>query len=304
MQRFILGRFVQALICVIIVATLVFIMVRFTGDPLDILTDTRATEEDRRLVAENLGLDKPMIVQYARYLSQLARGNFGKSFHYRRPALDTVLERFPATLELTLTGMLLSLIIALPIGVYSAVRRGGLLDIIGRTFAYVGQAAPLFWTGIMGILIFSVKLGILPSGGRGGFQHLILPTCTLGWIGAAGILRLTRSSMLDALDTDYVKLARAKGLSEEIVIWKHALKNAALPVLTFFVILFVMLLGGAVVTETVFAWPGVGRLMMRAVLMRDFPIVQAVVILLSCAYIFANLIVDVLYAWLNPKIRY
>jgi peptide/nickel transport system permease protein len=304
MQRYLLGRVVQALFCIIVVATLVFVMVRMTGNPLDVLTDPQATEEDRRLVAKSLGLDKPLLVQYGIYIGGLARGDFGMSFNFRKPVLQVILERLPASLELTVSSMMLSIIIAVPMGVYSAVKKGSALDVLGRTFAFLGQSAPLFWTGLMGIWLFSVKLHLLPPGSRGGMINLVLPAFTLGWVGAAGILRLTRSSMLDALSSDYVTLARAKGLSEQVVIWKHTFKNAALPVLTFFVLLFVMLLGGAVVTETVFAWPGLGRLMMSAVLMRDFPIVQGVVILLSTVYIIANLLVDIAYAWLNPKIRY
>jgi peptide/nickel transport system permease protein len=286
------------------VATIVFVTVRLTGNPLDVLTDPRSTQQDRDLVAKSLGLDKPVLVQYGVFMYNLARGDFGRSFNSRRPALEVILERLPASIELAAAGMLLSLIIAVPIGAYSAYYRGRLLDVFSRTFAFVGQAAPLFWTGLMGIWLFSVKLNLLPPGGRESIASIVLPAATLGWVGAAGILRLTRSSMLDTLDMDYITFARANGISEQKVIWKHGFKNAALPVLTFFVLVSVMLLGGAVVTETVFAWPGIGRLMMTAVFMRDFPIVQGVVILMSIMYIGANLLVDIAYAWLNPKIRY
>ncbi len=304
MQRYVLARFLQALVSVVMVATMVFIIVRFTGDPLDVVTDIRATVEDRRLVAESLGLDQPIIVQYGLYMAKLARGDFGKSFNFRRPALEIVLERLPATLELGLAAMLLAMLIGVPIGVYSAVYRGKWFDVIGRSFAFVGQAAPGFWVGIMGILIFGVTLGWLPVGGRGTPLHLIMPSFVLGWAVAAGILRLTRSGMLDILTSDYITLARAKGLSNIVVLWKHGFKNAAIPALTFAILLFVLAVGGAVITETVFAWPGVGRLMMSAVLMRDFPVVQAVVIVLSITFILLNLTADILYGYLNPKIRY
>jgi peptide/nickel transport system permease protein len=301
--RYILGRVLQAIILVIVVATVVFLIVRLTGDPLDTLTDPRATDQQRQEIAHNLGLDRPLIVQYGIFMGNLARGNFGKSLLSQEPCLRLFLQRLPATLELTFTAMFLALIIAIPIGVYSASRRGGVLDGVGRTFAFFGMAAPIFWTGIMAILVFSVTLRLLPAGGRHGFKSLILPACTLGWVAAAGLLRLTRSSMIDVLNFDYIRMARAKGLSNTVVLWKHGLRNAALPVLTFFVLLFILIISGAVVTETVFSWPGVGRLLMTAVLQRDFPLVQTIVILLCLMYVVANLVVDLLYSVLNPRVR-
>jgi peptide/nickel transport system permease protein len=303
-MKYILGRLVQAIILVIIVATVVFFIVRLTGDPLDTVSDPRATAQDRALIAQKLGLDKPLVTQYFIFITNAFRGDFGKSFISQESALKLVMQRFPATLELTFAAMFLALIISLPIGIYSAVRPGGILDVIGRAFAFIGMAAPIFWTGILGILIFSVKLHILPAGGREGFVSLILPAVTLGWVAASGLLRLTRSSMLDVLNMDYIRMARAKGLSEKIVLWKHALKNAALPVLTFFALLFILLIGSAVITETVFSWPGVGRLLMSSVLSRDFPVVQTGIIVLCIAYILANFFVDLVYGLLNPKIRY
>jgi peptide/nickel transport system permease protein len=302
--RFILGRLAQALVLVVIVATVVFLIVRLTGNPLDVVADPRATEETRQLIAEKLGLDEPLIVQYGIYMTNLARGDFGTSFISQESCLKLFMQRLPATLELTVAAMILALIIALPIGVYSASRRGGILDVGGRTFAFIGMAAPIFWTGIMAILIFSVKLHLLPAGGRDGIASLIMPAATMGWVAAAGLLRLTRSSMIDVLNFDYIKMARAKGLSEGVVLWKHGFKNAALPVLTFFVLLFILIIGSAVITETVFSWPGVGRLLITAVVTRDYPLVQTIVVLLCFLYIGANLLVDVLYGLLNPKIRY
>lgn len=304
MQRYILERFFQAIISVLVVVTVVFIVVRLTGDPLDYLLSPSAPATQRQLVAEYWGLDKPVIVQYGRYLAALARGDFGKSLSSRRPALDIVVERLPATLQLGGAAIALALIIGLPIGVYSAITRGKWFDAIGRSFAFIGMSAPAFWTGIMAIYLFAVWLGVLPVAGRGGLQHLIMPAFVLGWAIVAGIIRITRSSMLDVLATDYVMLARAKGLPQRTVVWKHGFKNAALPVLTFFVLLLSLLVHGAVVTEAVFAWPGIGRLVLHAVVMRDFPIVQTVVILLSVTFITLNLIIDIMYAYLNPKIRY
>jgi ABC-type dipeptide/oligopeptide/nickel transport system permease component len=200
--------------------------------------------------------------------------------------------------------MFMSVIIGVPIGVYSAVRRGSILDGSARVFAVLGQSMPPFWLGLMLILFFGVVLGILPAGGRGGIQHLLLPAFTLGYFTSAAIMRLTRSGMLEVLGTDYVKFARLKGLHEQVVLWKHGLKNALLPVITFAVMLFVQFLGGAVVTETVFAWPGLGRLILESITTRDYPIVQAGVLVLSALYLTGNLLVDILYSWLNPKIRY
>jgi peptide/nickel transport system permease protein len=303
MRLFILRRFLQAIIAVFVVASVVFILARLASNPLDYLSPN-APEKQRQEIAEYWGLDKPIIVQYGHYLASLAQGDFGTSYFSRQPALATVVTRLPATIELWGVAMLIALIIGIPSGVYAAVRRGGQFDAIGRGFAFIGTAAPTFWVGIMAIYLFAVALGWLPVAGRGGFQYIVMPSLVLGWSIAAGVLRLTRSSMLDVLNTDYVTMARAKGLSERVVIWKHGFKNASLPVLTFFVLLLSSLVHGAVVTEMVFAWPGVGRLMMQAVTIGDFAIVQTVVILLSVTFIILNLIVDIMYAYLNPRIRY
>ena len=303
-MRYILDRLIQAIILIIIVSTVVFLIVRLTGNPLDVVLDPRATASVREALAEKLGLDKPLFIQYLIYMGNMIRGDFGKSFISQEPCLHLVLQRFPATLELTTLAMILALIIAVPIGIYSAANRGSSLDILGRIFAFTGMAAPIFWTGIMAIWIFSVKLKILPVGGRGGIETLILPVITLGWVAASGLLRLTRSAMMDVLNTDYITMARAKGLSRSIILWKHAFRNAALPVLTFFVLLFILIMGGAVVTETVFSWPGLGRLLIFSVQSRDYPMVQTIVTLLCIVYIGANFIVDVLYSLLNPKITH
>src|SRR6058998_306479 len=229
----------------------------------------------------HLGLDQFLPVQYGLYVKNIFLGDFGNSVLTRRPVTEHIWERLPATVELGLVAMLLSVLIGVPLGVYSAVHRGGTLDGAARVFAVLGQSMPTFWLGLMLILLFGVVLGLLPAGGRGGLQHLILPAFTLGYFTSAAILRLTRSSMLEVLGSDYIKFARLKGLHEQVVLWKHGLKNALLPVVTFAVMLFVQFLGGAVVTETVFAWPGLGRLILESITTRDYPIVQAGVLVLS-----------------------
>ncbi len=253
---------------------------------------------------KDLGLDRPWHEQYWRFVSGAVRGDFGRSIRYKRAALDLVLERFPATMELGGLAILISIVIAIPIGVYSAVGRGSRFDALGRAFAAFGQAVPPFWLGLVLVLIFSVFLKLLPTSGRGSLSHVILPAVTLGWFAAAGITRLTRSAMLDVLGAEYVKLARMKGVPERGVIWRHALKNAALPILTFAALQLVTLLTGSIIVETVFAWPGVGRLVVEAVESRDYPIVQTVVMMLGAVYLMVNLVIDVLYGYINPKIRY
>lgn len=303
MFRFVLGRAIQMLISLMAVLVIVFLMVRLTGDPLDVMLPAEATQEDYARMRSQLGLDKPLAVQYAIFVANALRGDFGSSLRFKRPSLEVVLERYPATLELGALAMLVSLLIALPIGVYAAVYRGGIFDGVGRGVAVLGQSLPNFWLGILLILVFGVWLRLLPTGGRGDFRYYILPAVTVGYFVVAGIVRLTRSSMLEVLRNEYITLARIKGLSEPIVIWKHAFKNAALPVLTFAVLIFLQILNGSIIVEMVFAWPGVGRLVVESVAYRDFPVVQTVVLCMSSMYIVANFGVDIAYAYLNPKLR-
>jgi len=278
--------------------------VRLSGDPIQIMAPAEASQADIAAMRAYLGLDRPWPVQYARFLTRALQGDFGQSVRFRRPALDMVLERYGATLELGGLAVVIVIAVALPVGVYAAVRRGRKLDYAARAFAALGQAVPPFWLGLLLVLVFGVILHWLPTSGRGTPLHIILPGITLGWFAVAGLMRLTRSAMLDVLGTEYVKLARIKGLPERQVIWKHAFKNAALPVVTFAGLVFVALLNGSIIIETVFSWPGVGLLVIEAVDSRDYPIVQTVVLFLSVMYIGVNLLVDVLYAYLNPKIRY
>src|SRR6058998_121656 len=273
----------------VVVSIVVFALVRLSGDPIQIMAPPEASQADIAAMRAYLGLDRPWALQYGRFITRALQGDFGQSVRFRRPALDMVLERYGATLELGGLAVVIVIAIALPVGVYAAVRRGRKLDYAARAFAALGQAVPLHW---------------LPTSGRGTPLHIILPGITLGWFAVAGLMPLTRSAMLDVLGTEYVKLARIKGLPERQVIWKHAFKNAALPVVTFAGLVFVALLNGSIIIETVFNWPGVGLLVIEAVDSRDYPIVQTVVLFLSAMYIGVNLMVDVLYAYLNPKIRY
>src|SRR6266516_539766 len=304
MQRYIAGRIVQAIVSILVVSMVVFTLVRLSGDPIEIMMPAEASKEDIALMRAYLGFDRPWPEQYAWFIIRAVRGDFGRSVRFNRPAIDVVSERYPATFQLGGLAIVIALSLALPIGVYSAVRRGSTLDYVSRAFAALGQAMPPFWFGLVLILVFGVILHVLPTSGHESPAHVILPAITLGWFAVAGFMRLTRSSMLDVLGSEYVKLARIKGLPERQVIWKHAFKNAALPVITFAGLVFVALLNGSIIIETVFSWPGVGLLVIEAVDSRDYPIVQTVVLFLSAMYIGVNLMVDILYAYLNPKIRY
>jgi peptide/nickel transport system permease protein len=304
MSRYIILRLLQAIVSLVVVMTIVFLLSRLSGDPVNLLVDITADKSQRDAIRHNLGLDRPLIVQWADYLQDMAVLDLGNSVTNRQPVRTLILERLPATLQLGFTAMIITVILGLPIGIYAAVHRGTVKDHAARAFAVLGQSIPPFWLGIMLILVFGVFLRVLPPGGKEGPSSVILPAITLGLFAMAAVMRLTRSSMLDVLGAEYIKLARIKGLHEFRVIWKHALKNALLPVVTFAVLLFALFLGGAVVTETVFAWPGLGRLILDGVRNRDFPLVQGGVVVFSAMYIFANLLVDILYAYLNPRIRY
>jgi peptide/nickel transport system permease protein len=304
MARYLIGRVLQTVLSMLVVVSIVFVLTRLSGNPVHLLLDVSATERDQEILTRHLGLDRPLPVQYGLYVRNIALGEYGNSILTRRPVTEHIGERLPATIELGVVAMFLSVLIGVPLGVYSAVHRGGLLDGAARVFAVLGQSMPTFWLGLMLILFFGVVLGVLPAGGRGGLLHLVLPAFTLGYFTSAAILRLTRSAMLEVLGSDYIKFARLKGLPEPVVLWKHGLRNALLPVVTFAVLLFVQFLGGAVVTETVFAWPGLGRLILESITTRDYPIVQAGVLVLSALYLTGNLMVDLLYSYLNPRIRH
>jgi peptide/nickel transport system permease protein len=305
MQRFIAVRVLQSLLAILVMSAIVFGLARLSGNPLDVMLPIEATQEDYDRLSKHWGLDRPLHEQYFIFLAKGLQGDFGESLKYQgQSAMDLVVERLPATLELAVVALLISAIIALPVGVLAAVAKGSRMDTAAKTIALLGQSLPAFWLGIVLMWIFAVWLDWLPASGRGGLKHLILPAVTIGWFQVAAIMRLVRSSMLEVLDSEFVKLARVKGIPEWKVVWKHCLRNAGIAPLTFFAIIVGSLITGAVVTETVFTWPGVGLLVVDAVRSRDFQVVQAVVIVFAGVFILCNLLVDILYALLDPRIRY
>jgi ABC-type dipeptide/oligopeptide/nickel transport system permease component len=303
MKTFLLRRLWQSLVVLLGVSFVVFLILHLTGDPALVLLSPEATPEDVRRFREAMGFNDPFYVQYWRFLTGALRGDFGQSVRHGEPAFGLVVERLPATFELAGAALLLALVLSVPAGIISAVRRNTVIDYVSTVLALLGQSMPTFWLGIMLILLCSVQLQLLPSSGRGGLEHLVLPAVTLGLFTTARITRLTRSGMLEVLNQDYIRTARAKGVSNPPVVWKHALKNAAIPIVTIVGIELGTLLGGSVITETIFAWPGVGRLSVQAIYNRDYPVVQASVFLLATTFVIVNLLVDVVYTYLDPRIR-
>jgi peptide/nickel transport system permease protein len=296
-------RLLEALITLWLTTVVIFCLVRVTGSPVDVILPDTATAEQREAATGLLGLDRPLIVQYTIYLWRLLRADFGRSYTLNVDIAPLLIDHFWNTFRLATASMVIGGVLAIPLGVLAAKRHGGWWDRIANVVALGGMSMPSFITGILAILVFGVWLRWFPIYGAAGWKHFVLPAITLGWFNSAGILRLLRSGMLEVLSSDYVKTARAKGLSERAVLWKHGLRNASLPVLTFFGFSYGILLAGAVTTEVVFAWPGLGSLAAEAVTRRDFPIVQAVTLLTSAVIIAVNLIVDVLYGVLDPRIR-
>jgi peptide/nickel transport system permease protein len=299
---FVIRRLVRLIVVVVGVSLVTFAILHASGDPVALIMP-EAPEADRAVLRRTLGLHDPLPIQFGRFIANTVTGNFGNSFFHRTPAFALVIERMPTTLLLTACSMALAIIIALPVGIYSAVRRGRAVDQVATGTVFLGQSMPVFWTGIMLILLFSVQWRLLPVSGWESWASLVLPTVTLSTFTAPLLLRIVRSSMLDVIRLDYVRTARAKGVSEWIVICRHALKNAALPVVTVTGLQFGLLLGGAVITETVFAIPGVGRLIVGAIRQLDFPVVQAGVFMLAMIVVTVNFLVDLLYGYLNPQIR-
>ena len=303
MKRFIVRRIGYALLSLVVLSVTIFVFVRLTGDPAVLLVEPGASKGDIEAIRTDLGLDRPLIVQYALFVKGLVRGDFGRSFYYRTPVLDLYLERLPNSLLLAFVAMVFSLVIGIPSGILAAVRVNGWWDGAGKVFALLGLSMPSFWVGLLLILFFSVYLGWLPSSGSGTPWHVLMPAFALGWYFAAAHMRLTRSSMLEVLGSEYIKLARLKGLPEALVIAKHAFKNALIPVLTLAGINLVIMINVAVVVETVFAWPGIGRLLYEGITFRDFPVVQGVVVMGGAMIVVVNLIIDILYAVIDPRIR-
>jgi len=282
----------------------VFVILRLSGNPVSLmLSDPAATPEDFQRVSQALGLDKPIPVQYLIFLKGILSGNFGVSYRYGLQAMDVCLERLPATVELTLVAMALVVIVGVPLGILAALRRGSWVDHLISTITLFGQSMPNYWVGIMLILLLSVSLGLLPTSGRGGLRHLIMPAVVLALHPISKITRLARSEFLEILSRDYVRTARAKGLKETVVVMKHALRNASLSLVTVIGMDVGYLLGGAIVTETVFGWPGIGKLMVDAVTQRDFPIVQAATFVITTIVVLTNLTVDLTYSVLDPRVR-
>ncbi|MBW6464052.1 MAG: nickel ABC transporter permease [Dethiobacteria bacterium] len=305
MYGYIIRRLLLAVPVLIGVSILVFAIIRFIpGDPARAIAGVNATPEYIEQVRRELLLDEGLHVQYYVYFTNLLQGDLGRSTFTRRPVTVELMERFPNTLVLSATAMIIASVIGLSAGIVSATRRYSMFDNISMLAALVGVAAPVFWLGVMFQILFSVNLGWLPSSGIGTWKHLILPALTLGLATAALIARITRSSMLEVLRQDYITTARSKGLIERVVTYKHALKNALIPVVTVMGLQFGTLLGGAVLTETVFSWPGIGRLMVDSILNRDYPVVQGAVLMLAVLFVLINLVVDIIYAFLDPRISY
>lgn len=304
MRRYIIKRIWQGAIAVLGALLIVFIAQRLSGDPVALLLPMDATEADFAAMHRALGLDRPLPVQFVVFMSNALQGNFGQSYLWSMPAMDLILDRLPATLELALAGLLFALLLAVPLGVLSAVHRGGWIDNMAKIFAMLGQAMPGFWVGLLLIVYVAVELQWLPAYGRGGLSHLILPAIALGWYPVAAMTRTLRSSMLDVMQSDYVRMERAIGLSERSIIWRYALRNAAIPLVTMIGVYFANMLGGAFVIEVVFAWPGVGRAVVEAVFARDFPVVQAGVVFAAVIFVVVNLIVDLSYGFIDPRIRH
>lgn len=302
MGAYIIRRILQSLIVILGVIIITFLISRVLGDPVALLLPPEATPEQRAYLTRDLGLDRPLYVQLVVYVSKVVRGDFGQSFRHQEPALKLLLDRVPASLYLSLVATLLSVVIALPLGIISAIKRGTIFDQIGMTLALLGQSIPAFWAGIMLILLFAVQLGWFPPSGYGGPKHVILPAVTLALFFSAATARLTRSSVLDVLDMDYVRYARLKGVPEFVVIMRHVLRNAFITILNIVALQLGLLLGGAVITEFIFSWPGIGRLSLDAIYNRDFPVIQATVVVAASFFVCINLLVDIIYSATDPRV--
>ena len=304
MRKYIVRRFFQSLLALLVLSMLIFLMSRLTGDPTMLMLPDDATREDMARLRQALGLDRPLPIQYWVFLRNAVQGDFGRSIKGQMPVIDMIKERLPNSIKLAAVALCIAVLLAFPLGVVAAVKKDTALDTVANIVAVLGQSLPQFWVGIVLIQIFAVRLRWLPVAGVGSVAHYVLPAFTLGWFVVAGMMRLLRSSMLDVLGSEFVKLARIKGLPGRKVIWKHALRNALIPVLTFGAIYLAILVTGAILVETVFAWPGIGQLIYQGIVFRDFPVVQAVVLLTAAIVIAVNLLVDITYAYIDPRIRY
>jgi peptide/nickel transport system permease protein len=303
MQRYITIRILQTVVTLLILSVVIFALVRLSGDPALLMLSENATQQEYEDMRAHLGLDKPIYVQYVLFLSKAVKGDFGNSIRTRRPVSESILEKLPNSFKLVAVSMIATFIFSIPLGVLAAVRKDSALDIFVRVLAGLGQSLPTFWVGLMLIHIFVVLLGILPSSGMGSWKHYLMPAFCMGNFLMAGIVRLLRSSMLEVLDSDYIRLARVKGLSQTSVIWSHALRNSLLSVLSFGGMYIAIMITGAILIETVFAWPGFGRLAYSAIVNQDFPLIQGVILMAGVIVMVANLLTDISYAYLDPRIR-
>lgn len=303
MSRHIAGKFFELCGTLLAMSVIVFLLGRLTGDPVALLLSEYATEQDRAELTRELGLDRSLPEQYWVFVTRAVQGDLGRSIAGdRQPAMQLIAERLPASLRLACVALLLSLSIGIPLGVVAAMKRGTAMDSSARVVALLGQSVPVFWLGLVLMYVFSVQLGWLPTSGYGDWRHYVLPAVSMALFTVAAVTRLVRVSMIDALSSEYIKLARIKGVGEGSVVWKHALRNSLIPVLTYMGAFFATMITGAVVIETVFSWPGIGRLAYESILNRDFPVMQAVVLVMTAIFMAANLIVDIAYAWLDPRI--
>jgi len=303
MQRYIIRRAGESLLALFALSIIIFLMVRMTGDPALLMLPADAGAERLEEIRHSMGLDKPLVVQYGLFVRDYSTLSFGNSLRTQTPVYDEVKDRLPNSLKLVGAAMVIVVLIAVPLGVLSAVYKGTWIDTLATGFAVLGQAVPVFWLGILMIQLFTIRLGWLPSSGMGGLDHYIMPAFALGFFTVAAIQRLLRSSLLEAMDSEYIKLARIKGLSEFKVVWKHALRNSLISVITLGGIYIAILVTLGILVEVVFAWPGMGRLMFQGIVFRDFPVVQAVVLISAAIVIFSSLVVDIAYAYLDPRIR-
>ncbi len=303
MQRFILLQFMQMVVTLIVLSAIVFGLVRLGGDPVLQFLPPEATKEEYLLLRAQFGLDKPIYIQYWRFVAGAIKGDFGNSIFTKRPVIDSIKEMLPNSIRLVAVSTLIAFIIAIPLGVIAAVKKGTRIDTIARVIAGLGQSAPSFWLGLIMIHLFAVQLRILPSSGMGSWKHYVMPSTCLAFFILAGPIRLLRSSMLEALDSEYIRLAMIKGVLPRVIVWKHALRNSLIPVVSFSAMYIASLITGAILVETVFAWPGIGRLSYRAIINQDYPVIQGVVLTTAVIVIVANFIADILYAYIDPRIR-
>lgn len=304
MQRYILRRLGQGLLVIWAVSVIIFLVSHATGDPAELLLPIQATEQDQVLLRQKWGLDKPLHIQYVVFMGSALHGDLGVSYIGAREVSELIAQRLPNSLKLCGMALLMAILAGVPLGVAAAVKKGSIVDFAAEIVAVLGQTLPSFLIALIFMELFAVRLEWLPTSGMGGWGHYILPAATLGWITTAGIMRLLRSSMLDVMDSEYIKLARMKGLSKAVVVWKHALRNALIPVTTFAAMQFAITITAAVVIEVIFAWPGIGRLAYEGILGRDFPIIRGVILTVATIVVIVNLLVDILYAYIDPRIRY